>query len=125
MHKRKKAPEKIELGFAVFLHLDPALRTPQHAHKAAQQQFRERVEHFRLLPRLRYFLEKLKPAEPMTNQPSRTSPHGRFSIRSFGPDGNPYSDRFKRLPWPPLARHSELAKKMIYSGSKRSRSMPP
>src|SRR5260370_20555637 len=74
MHKREKAPEKIELGFAVFLDLDPALRAAQHAHKAAQQQFRQRVEHFRLLPRLRYFLEKLKPAEPMTNHPPHREP---------------------------------------------------
>src|SRR5216684_831354 len=74
MHKREKAPEKIELGFAVFLDLDPALRAAQHAHKAAQQQFRQRVEHFRLLPRLRYFLEKLTPAEPMTNHPPHREP---------------------------------------------------
>jgi hypothetical protein len=35
--ERQKAPEKIELGFAVFLDLNPALGAAQDAHQAAQQ----------------------------------------------------------------------------------------
>ena len=74
VRKRQKAPQKIELGLAIFLDLNPALGTAQHPHQRTQQQLRQRVEHLRLLPRIRQLLEKLKPAQPMTNRSSHRKP---------------------------------------------------
>jgi hypothetical protein len=97
--ERQKALQKIELGFAVFLDLDPALGTAQHTHQAAQQQLRQRIEHLCLLPRLRHLLEKLQPTQPVPHRPTHREPppSRRFSIRSFQPEGNPSSHSIQAI----------------------------
>ncbi len=68
--ERQKAPQEGELGFAILFDLDPTLGAAQHPHQSAQQQLGQRVEHFRLLPRLRHLVEKFQPAQPVTHRPS-------------------------------------------------------